>query len=404
MKSLKDFNFKNKKVLVRCDFQVPLSEQGEILDDFRIRQTIPTIEYLIKEGAKVILISHWKPEGKAEPRSLKPISLRTEELLRQKINFLDDCIGKKVRQEIEKMTPGQISFLENLRAHREEEDYYPPTALLAHPPSPKKESENFAKELAKLGDIYINDAFGVCHRVHASIVGVPKYLPSGAGFLLEREIKVLSNVLENPWRPLVTIIGGVKISTKIQVIEQFLKIADQLLLGGEVANTVLAGKGILVGRPLPEEKVMEKIEKIDLTNQKLHLPVDGAIALKDRGEDFLREGAIGTCKKDEGVFDIGSETRKIFKRIIKEAKMIVWSGPLGLFEDKRFEKGTKEIAEEMVRNYTAFKIVGGGETIEAIAKFGLLGKFDHVSTGGGAMLEFLAGEKLPGIEVLRSAG
>ena len=388
IKTLRDFDVKNKKVLVRCDFQVPLSEQGEILDDFRIRQTIPTIAYLIKEGAKVILMSHWKPEGKAEPRSLKPISLRTEELLRQKINFLDDCIGKKVRQEIEKMTPGQISFLENLRAHKEEE----------------KNDENFAKELAKLGDIYINDAFGVCHRAHASIVGLPKYLPAGAGFLLEKEIKVLSNVLENPWRPLVTIIGGVKISTKIQVIEQFLKIADHLLLGGEVANTVLTGKGILVGRSLPEEKVMEKIEKIDLTNQKLHLPVDGAIALKDREEDFLREGAIGTFKKDEGVFDIGSETRKIFKRIIKEAKMIVWSGPLGLFEDKRFEKGTKEIAEEIVRNHTAFKIVGGGETIEALAKFGLLDKFDHVSTGGGAMLEFLAGEKLPGIEALRSAG
>lgn len=385
MKTLKDFNFNNKRVLVRCDFQVPLSEEGDILDDFRIRQTIPTIEYLIKNSAKVILMSHWKPEGTDMPRSLKPISLRAEELLKQKIHFFNDCIGERVRQEIEKMKPGETSFLENLRFHKEEEE----------------NDENFAKELARLGDIYINDAFGVCHRAHASIVGIPKYLPAGAGLLLEKEIKVLSNVLEKPWRPLVAIIGGVKIATKIKVIENFLKIADHLLLGGEVANTVLTGKGILVGRPLPEEKILAEIEKIDLTNPKLHLPVDGAIALKDRGEDFLREGAIGTFKKDEGVFDIGTETRKIFKEIIKTAKMIVWNGPLGLFEDKRFERGSREIVEEIVRNHSAFKIVGGGETVSFIDKLGLLEKFDHVSTGGGAMLDFLAGEKLPGIEILK---
>ena len=397
MKTLKDFNFKNKKVLLRCDFNVPLSKEGVILDDFRIKQTIPTINYLIKENAKIILMSHLgDPGGKiVENLRLTPIQERLMEYLDLSIVKSKDCIGKEIAERTTQMKPGEILLLENLRFNKGEED----------------NDENFAKELAKLGDIYINDAFGVCHRKHASIVGIPKYLPctnilvqglpAGAGFLLEKEIKILSNVLEKPWRPLIAIIGGVKISTKIKVIEQFLQIADHLILGGEIANTILGGKGILLARPLPEKEVLAQIEKIDLTNPKLHLPVDGAIALKDRGEDFLREGAIGTFKKEEGVFDIGPETRKIFEKIIKEAKMIVWNGPLGLFEDKRFEKGTREIAETICRNHAAFKIVGGGETIEAITKFGLVDKFDHVSTGGGAMLDFLAGEKLPGIEVLK---
>lgn len=386
MKTLKDFNFKNKKVLLRCDFNVPLSKDGLILDDFRIKQTIPTIEYLIKQGAKVILMSHLgDPNGKiVEGLRLTPIQEKLMEYLDLSIVKANDCLGKDVEEWTNQMKEGEILLLENLRFHKEEEE----------------NDENFAKELAKLADIYINDAFGVCHRAHASIVGIPKYLPAGAGLLLEKEIKTLTNVLEKPWRPLVAIIGGVKISTKIKTIEQFLEIADHLLIGGEIANTILNGKGILIGRPLPEKEILEKIDKIDLTNSKIHLPVDGIIALKDKGEDFIREGAIGTAKKEEGVFDIGPETIKIFKKIIEEAKMIVWNGPLGFFEDKKFEKGTREIADEIARNHNAFKIVGGGETIEAVAKFGLFDKFDHVSTGGGAMLEFLAGEKLPGIAAL----
>jgi len=387
MKTLKDFNFKNKRVLVRCDFNVPLDEKGSILDDFRIRQTIPTIKYLVKEGAKVILISHLDdPKGRiVENLRLTPLQEKLMEYLDLSVVKANDCIGPEVEGWLKEMKEGEILLLENIRFHKGEEE----------------NDENFAKELAKLGDTYINDAFSVCHRAHASVVGIPKFLPSGMGLLLEKEIKVLSNVLEKPWRPLVAIIGGVKISTKIKLIEKFLEIADHLLLGGEIANTILSGKGILVGRPLPEKEVLEKIEKIDLTNLKLHLPVDGIISLKERKEDFLREGAIGTFKKEEGVFDIGSETRAIFEKIIKTAKMIIWNGPLGLFEDERFEKGTREVALEIARNHTAFKIIGGGETIEAVTKFGLLDKFDHVSTGGGAMLEFLAGEKLPGIEVLK---
>lgn len=392
MKTVKNLNVKGKRVLVRCDFNIPLSEQGNILDDFRIKQSIPTIEYLIKKEAKIILISHLdRPTGKEKKYTLRPVSLRLEKLLKRKIKFLDDCIGKKVEKEIEKMKPEKIVLLENLRFHKEEE----------------KNNESFAKELAKLGDFYINNAFGASHRAHASIVRLPKYLPSAAGLLLEKEIKVLSKVFKKPWRPLVIIIGGVKITTKIKVIEQFLKRADHLLLGGEIANVILQIKGIIVGKPWPEKKeVIKKIEKINLTNPKLHLPVDGIISLEDieKGikEGYFRKGAQGTIRREEKVFDIGPETIKVFSEIIKQAKMILWSGPLGMFEEKKFESGTREIAKNIIRNYSAFKIAGGGDTISALNKSGLIDKFDHVSTGGGAMLTFLSGEKLPGIEALKS--
>jgi len=405
MRTLKDFNLKGKRVLVRCDFNVPLSEKGEmakrasssslssfpkemkILDDFKIKKTIPTIEYLIEKGAKVILMSHLgRPEGKVvESLRLTPIQDKLMEYLDFSITKTKDCIGKEIEDWINQMQPGEILLLENLRFHKEEEE----------------NNDNFAKELTKLGDIYINDAFADCHRNHTSIVGIPKYLPSGAGLLLEKEIKVLSKVLENPWRPLITIIGGVKIASKIKVISQFLEKADHLLLGGEIANAILVVKGVSIGQPLPEKEVIKKIEKISLTNPKLHLPIDGIISLRTLEEGYLREGAIGTVRKEEKIYDIGIETIKVFKEIIKLAKMIVWSGPLGMFENEKFEKGTKEIAEVISRNHFAFKIAGGGDTISALNKFNLIDKFDYVSTGGGAMLEFLAGEKLPGIEALK---
>jgi len=393
MKTLKDFNFKNKRVLVRCDFNVALDEKGRIAEDFRIKETLPTIEYLIKKGAKVILMSHLgRPEETEDKKerikkfTLRPVAERLEELLKRKVKFLPDCIGKETEKEINEMGEGEIVLLENLRFYDEEE----------------KNDEGFAKKLAKLGDIYINDAFSASHRSHASIAGIPEYLPSGTGLLLEKEIKVLSKVMQNPWRPLVVIIGGVKIDTKIGVISQFLKKADHLLLGGQVANIILIGKGLSLGKSLTGDKeIVKKVKKIDITNPKLHLPVDGFISLEKRKDDCFREGAIGTIKKEEKIFDIGPETIKIFSEIIKTAKMILWSGPLGLSEEKKFEKGTKETAESIVKNKSAFKIIGGGDTIAAMDKFGLISKFDHVSTGGGAMLEFLSGEKLPGIEVLR---
>ena len=391
MKTLKDFNFKNKRVLVRCDFNVQLNEKGRIAEDFRIKQTIPTIEYLIKKGAKTILMSHLgKPEGKiVNELRLNPIAKRLSELLNRPVKKLDDCVGKEVKKEVERIQTGEIILLENIQFNAGE----------------NKNDSNFAKILASYADIFIMEAFGQSHRNYASIAGIPKYLPAAAGFLLEKEIKILSKVMQNPWRPLVVIIGGVKINTKIGVISQFLKKADHLLLGGEVANAILIGKGFSLGRSLlDDEEIARKVKKIDITNLKIHLPVDGIISLRERQKDYSREGAIGTIKKEEKIFDIGPETIKIFSEIIKEAKMILWSGPLGLSEEKKFEKGTKETAESIVKNKSAFKIIGGGDTIAAVDKFGLLQEFDHVSTGGGAMLEFLAGNKLPGLVALRYVG
>ena len=382
IKTLKDFNFKNKRVLLRCDFNVPLSKEGLVLDDFRIKKTIPTIEYLIKEGAKIIIMTHLgDPQGKiVDSLKLDPIYKKLKEYFKTSVFKTKDCIGKEVEIIVSQMRGGDILLLENVRFHKEEE----------------ANDEKFAKELAQFGDIYINDAFGVSHRKHVTIALLPKYLPSGMGFLLESEIKILSKVLNDPWKPLVTIIGGAKISSKVKVIKKFLEISDHILVGGDIANSILIGKGILLGKPLLEKGTTKEISNIALT-AKIHLPVDGKITLKDEKENAVREGAIGTARKEELVLDIGSETIKIFKQIIKEAKMIVWAGPLGFSEDKRFEEGTKEIAEEIIRNHSAFKIAGGGDTILAINKFGLLDKFDHISTGGGAMLDFLAGEKLPGI-------
>lgn len=387
MKTLKDFNFKWKKVLLRCDFNVPLSEKGEALDDFRIKKTIPTIEYLIKRKAKVILMSHLgSPGGKVVKKlSLLPVQKELEEYLGQTVIMAKSCLGKEVEKMVTQLKPGEILLLENLRFEKGEEEG----------------NSEFAKKLSKLGDIYINEAFSASHRAHASIVGIPKCLPAGAGFLLEKEIKILSRLIEKPWRPLVVLIGGVKIETKIKTIERFLELADHLILGGQIANPILEEKGILVGKVFQEAGVAKIIKKINLTSPKLHLPVDGLISLKNWQENFYRKGGLASLKKDEAVFDIGPETIRIFSDIIKEAKMIFWSGPLGMYEEKKFETGTKEIAKAITRNHQAFKVAGGGDTISAINKWNLGDKFDHLSTGGGAMLEFLSGKKLPGIEALK---
>lgn len=387
MKTLKDFQLENKKVLLRVDFNVPINKKGEILDDFRIEKVLPTINYLLEKKARIILISHLGRPIKPGDRnySLKVIISKLEELLGQKIKFLDDCIGEKIEREANNLKPGRILLLENLRFYREEED----------------NSSEFAQKLAKLADIFINDAFSVCHREHASIVGLPKCLPSGAGLLLEKEIKVLSKLLKEVWRPLVAIIGGAKIGTKIMALESFLERADSLLLGGEIANVILRVKGICISKPLPDGKIIARIEKLELTNPKLHLPVDVIVSPDETGKLYVRESGPGAVRRDEEIFDIGPETINVFSEIIQKAKMIIWSGPLGLFENPLFEKGTKAIGDKIARNHKAFKVAGGGDTVLALKKFNLREQFDFVSTGGGAMLRFLAGEKLPGIEALK---
>lgn len=344
MKTPKDFDFKNKRVLLRCDFQVPLDEKGNILDDFKIRATLPTIEYLAGKKAKVILMSHWKPmESRKKAESLKLILPVAAKLLSKKIKFIDDCVGKKAKKEIEKIRAGEIALLENLRVHKEEE----------------ANDDNFARQLARLGDIYINDAFGVSHRSHASLIGVPKYLPSGAGFLVIKEMQSLNKIRENPKKPLVAIIGGAKVETKTKAIDEISKNADFILVGD------------LIKREIKEKNIQFK------NPQKIIFP----------------SGPTDSS-------DISSKTIVLFGHKIKKAKTVFWTGPLGKVEEKEFQKGTMAVAHAVVAS-GAFSVVGGGETVWFLGKKRLIDKFSHVSTGGGAMIAYLAGERLPGLEALK---
>jgi len=386
-KRLKKFDIENKKVLVRCDFNVPI-EDGKVQDDFRIKKTLPTIEYLLDNNAKVILMSHLgKPEGeKKEELSLAPVAEKLSDLLRAKVFFVGDCVGEEVEKKIKDLKGGEVLVLENLRFYKEEEE----------------NTNSFAKELAQLADFYVNDAFGACHRAHASIEAITRYIPSAMGLLLEKEVNILSRVIKDPWRPLVAIIGGAKLESKTKMIRKLIKQSDQVLIGGKIANNILIVKGICVGRPWPEEKVVEEIKSFDLTSVKIHLPIDASISADIKGETYVREAAPGKARKDEKILDIGPETIRMFSKIIKDAKMIIWAGPMGLFEEPKFEKGTKEIADAITKNHQAFKIAGGGDTIYALSKFGLTKGFDHVSTGGGAMLAFLGEEDLPGLRALET--
>ena len=388
MRNLRNENIKGKRVLVRCDFNVPLSKTGEVLDDFRIKKFLPTLKFLKESGAKIILITHLgKPKGIDLNYSIRPVARRLWKLFQGNIKFINDTIGKKVEEEISLMKEGDIIVLENLRFYKGEEE----------------NDLNFSKSLANLADIFIQDGFGVCHRSHASTVGVTKFLPSFPGLLLENEIRVLSDSLVSPERPLVSIIGGVKISTKTKVIKKLLEKSDYVLLGGKVANSLLISKGIYVKDLLTpkEEELMEVAKEIDISNPKLRLPIDGVMSLANLDEEYLRIGGVGTLRSEEEIFDIGPETIEEYKSILSEAKTIIWNGPVGFFEQQPFDKGTTEIAKMIGQNNrNVFSIIGGGETVEAIKKLGIIDQFDHVSTGGGAMLDFIAGNDLPGIIAL----
>ena len=379
MKTIKNFQLSGKKVILRVDFNVPISKQGKVEDDFRIKAYLPTIQYLKEKGARIILISHLEVDK--QPLSLKILLPKLREVLDKDIKFFPETIGEEVRKQINILPPAGIILLENLRINKGE----------------KEKDILFAKELAKLGDVYINDAFSCCHRDHASISLLPKFLDSGAGLLLEKEIKTLSKIIEKPERPLVAIIGGIKTEAKLPTILNFLEKADHLILGSKPGEEILIKKSILVGREEPENDLFEKF---NITNPKLHLPIDCRISLKNFSLGYFRVGGIGTLKKEEEIYDIGPETEKIFVSVISTAKTIFWSGPMGMFEEKRYCQGTKTVAEAIVKNHLAFKVAGGGDTISAIRSFGLEDKFDFLSTGGSAMLEFLSGKKLPGILAL----
>lgn len=382
-----------KRVLVRVDFNVAI-ERGRVKEDFRIKAALPTIKYLIKQKAKVILISHLgRPEeGKSnfngnsdQKLTLEPAAKYLSKILKKKVGFVSDCIGDKVKSAIEKMKFGNVVLLENLRFYPQEEE----------------NDEWFAKKLAENADYYVNDAFAVSHRSHASVVGITKFLPSSAGFLLTKEVEVLTKAYTHPKKPLCIVMGGGKISTKINLIMRFFDKADHILIGGALANTLLSAKGYAIGKSKTDSAMIEKIKDLDITSKKIHLPVDTVVVKEISVDAPVQIKGAGNIADDEIILDIGPDTIYLFSHIVEDSKMVIWNGPLGLFEMKKFAKGTNEFAKALVKA-KAFEIIGGGDTITALDKIKLLNKFDFVSTGGGAMLEFLAGEDLPGIEALKA--
>ena len=393
-KTIKDLNknqLEGKRVLVRVDFNVPLNEKLDISDDTRIKAALPTIKYLTSHQAKVILMSHLgRPKGKAvEKLRLDPVAKRLSELLGQEVKKLNDCIGEEVEKIVSNMEKGEIVLLENLRFHSEEE----------------KNDYEFSKKLANLADIFVNDAFGTAHRAHASTVGVARMLPSYAGFLMAKEIEVLSDLLENPKRPFVVILGGAKVSGKIDVVQNLLNIADRILIAGGMSYTCLAALGYEVGNSLLEEYDLEIVKKMlkkaEEKGNKILLPVDLVITKEvlEKAESKLFE--IDNIPKDGIGVDLGERSLIKFEKEIKKAKTVFWNGPVGVFEIKKYAKGTNRIAKLLAdMQGKAVTIIGGGDSIAAIENAGLAEKMTHISTGGGASLEFLGGKKLPGIEVL----
>lgn len=386
MKILDDADVKNKIVLLRVDFNVTV-EGGKVSEDFRMRAVLPTIRYLIENGAeKIVIISHFgRPNGNDGNYTLAPVADHLSRILTSPVEFISDCVGREVKTKIQN-SQRSIIVLENLRFYKEEEE----------------NGEKFAKELASLADIFAQDAFGVMHRKHASVVGTPKFLPSYAGLLVQKEVGALSAVLTNPKRPLAIIMGGAKISTKIKVIEKFLDIADNICLGGALANTALKAKGMAVGRSLVEEGVIAKIRNIQFTDIHLHLPVDVKVAKDKEALDGIRIKGAGNVGDDEIILDIGPDTQELFSSVINKSKTIIWNGPMGYIENKAFREGTYRIARELASaSNDVFSIVGGGDTYLTLEELGVMDKISFVSTGGGAMLDFLAEGTLPGIEVLK---
>ena len=386
-KSVKDIDVNSKKVLVRCDFNVPLDKQtGEITSDKRIVESLKTIEYLIDNNAKVILCSHIGKTGQG--KSLEKVAIRLGELLNKKVELLEDIYADETLEKINNLNDGEVVLLENTRKYEEEE----------------KNDEEFSKKLASFAQIFVNDAFGSVHRAHASTEGVTHYLPSVCGFLIEKEIEALDSGINNPQRPLVAIIGGAKVSSKIAVRTNLLDKVDTMLIGGAMAYTFVKAQGGKIGNSLHEDDKIEIaneiLKKAEEKGVKFLLPVDNVVAkeMSDETEIFVTE--IDNIEDGYMGLDIGPKTIEIYKDVIYNAGTIVWNGPVGAFEYNNFENGTKQIAEAMTLS-DAITIIGGGDSAAAVEKFGLASKMTHVSTGGGASLEFMEGKKLPGIEALQ---
>lgn len=389
--TIRDIPWAGQRALVRVDFNVPL-DGDRITDDTRIRAAVPTIQALRDAGASVVLMSHLgRPKGQVNPKySLAPAADRLSELLSCPVPLQSDCVGPAVEAAVKQLQPGDVTLLENLRFHPEEEQNDP----------------GFARQLAALGDVYVNDAFGTAHRAHASTAGIASDLPAVAGLLLERELAALGKALSNPEHPFVTILGGAKVSDKIGVIENLLDKVDTLIIGGGMANTFLAAQGKAIGKSLVEP------DKIDLARDlltraqerkvTLGLPVDVTVAPEMTAEAPNQIVSVDAVPEDEAIFDVGPQTIEHYKTLLQGARTIVWNGPLGVFELTPFAVGTRAIAEAVATS-GAFTIVGGGDSVAAIEEAGLAGKISHVSTGGGASLEFLEGRELPGVTALNDA-
>lgn len=389
-KTVKDLDLKNKKVFVRCDFNVPIDENGNITDNRRIVGALDTIKYLLENDCKVILASHLgRPKGEVKPEfSLAPVAKELSNLLGKEVKLAKDIIGESAKELTSNMQNGDVVLLENVRFDSREE----------------KNDPEFSKELASMAEIFVNDAFGTAHRAHSSTAGIAEYLPAVSGFLIEKELNFLGNALENPARPFVAILGGKKVSDKIGVINSLLEKVDTLMIGGAMAYTFFKAQGYNVGNSICEldklDLAKELMEKAAKKGVKLMLPVDTRL-----GKEFDPNTETKTVSWTEipdgwEGFDIGDETIKSYKEELKNAKTVIWNGPVGLFEFDKFTIGTNEIAKTLSEMTDATTIIGGGDSAAAVEKAGLSEKFTHISTGGGASLEFLEGKKLPGIECL----
>lgn len=390
IRTLREADLKNKVVLLRVDFNVPL-EDGEITEDTRMKRALPTIEYILEQNTKLIIMSHLgRPKGEVkEDLKLDPVAKHLSKLINRPVKKLDHCIGPDIEKAVKAMKPGDVVLLENTRFYKEEE----------------KNDPEFSKKLSELGEIYINDSFGTAHRKHASTYGIAKHIPTYAGFIIENEVKQLTELSETKSRPVTIIIGGAKIDTKIGLIKNFLPKADYFLLGGGLANTFLAAKGFDVGESLYEpdqlDFAQEIIMDIEVLKEKMILPVDVIVADKIGDDVKTLDIPVEDVMGDMKILDIGTKSIKKFTEIIGKSKTVVWNGPLGLYEHKPFRRGTAQIGDALTMTKGLKTIVGGGDTLDALHDLGFEeNQFTHVSTGGGAMLAFLEGTVIPGIEIV----
>ncbi|GAW93191.1 phosphoglycerate kinase [Calderihabitans maritimus] len=387
--TVRDLDVAGKRVLVRVDFNVPLDEQRNITDDTRIRAALPTINYLRENKAKVILVSHLgRPKGQVKDElRLDPVAQRLADLLGQQVVKTDECIGEEPQRAIEAMEPGDVVLLENVRFY----------------PGEEKNDPEFARALAQLADLYVNDAFGTAHRAHASTAGVAQFLPAAAGFLMEKEIEIMGKALSEPQRPFVAVIGGAKVSDKIGVIRNLLNKVDTLVIGGGMANTFLVAKGYSLGKSLYEadklDLAQELMRQAEEQGVSLYLPEDLVIADRMAVDASSRVVAVDQVPEEWMALDIGPKTAERFSEAIRRAQTVIWNGPMGVFELEPFARGTEAVARAMAES-PGTTIVGGGDSVAAVEKVGVSDRLSHISTGGGASLEFLEGKELPGVKAL----